>query len=158
MHRSVFAPAVALLFCAVIVSTAFAQAKPAAQSSAPKPAAQTSPPPAAPAKFVAPVKGVATIEVLRGPSKKVGKELVTPLKIRNTSKGSIALLKIDELWYNKKRDMVTAGDFRYKKPFMPGEIIDVEIHSPIVGEPDVSQLTFTHANGKVEFKAVKKFE
>jgi hypothetical protein len=158
MHRSVFAPAVALLFCAVIVSTVFAQAKPAAQSSAPKPAAQTSPPPAAPAKYVAPVKGVATIEVLRGPSKKVGKELVTPLKIRNTSKGSIALLKIDELWYNKKRDMVTAGDFRYKKPFMPGEIIDVEIHSPIVGEPDVSQLTFTHANGKVEFKAVKKFE
>ena len=150
MHRSVFAPAVALLFCAAIVPTAFAQAKPATQSSPP--------PPAAPAKFVAPVKGTATIEVVRGPSKKVGKELVTPLKIKNTSKGSIALLKIDELWYNKKREMVTAGDFRYKKPFLPGEVIDVEIHSPIVGEPDVSQLTFTHANGKIDFKAVKKFE
>jgi hypothetical protein len=150
MHRSVFAPAVALLFCAVTVSTVFAQAKPAAQPQTPPPA------PAAPAKFVPPVKGVATIEVMRGQSKRVGKEIITPLKIKNTSTGSISLLKIDELWYNKKRDMVTAGDFRYKKPFLPGEIIDVEIRSPVVGEPDVSQLTFTHANGKVEFKPVKK--
>ncbi|HEX2458079.1 MAG TPA: hypothetical protein VHI99_30570 [Vicinamibacterales bacterium] len=148
MHRSVFAPAVALLFCAVTVSTVFAQAKPAAQPQTPAPAA--------PAKFVPPVKGVATIEVMRGQSKRVGKEIITPLKIKNTSTGSISLLKIDELWYNKKRDMVTAGDFRYKKPFLPGEIIDVEIRSPVVGEPDVSQLTFTHANGKVEFKPVKK--
>jgi hypothetical protein len=148
MHRSVFAPAVALLFCAVTVSTVFAQAKPATQPQTPAPAA--------PAKFVPPVKGVATIEVMRGQSKRVGKEIITPLKIKNTSTGSISLLKIDELWYNKKRDMVTAGDFRYKKPFLPGEIIDVEIRSPVVGEPDVSQLTFTHANGKVEFKPVKK--
>jgi hypothetical protein len=148
MHRSVFAPAVALLFCAVTVSTVFAQAKPAAQPQTPAPPA--------PAKFVPPVKGVATIEVMRGQSKRVGKEIITPLKIKNTSTGSISLLKIDELWYNKKRDMVTAGDFRYKKPFLPGEIIDVEIRSPVVGEPDVSQLTFTHANGKVDFKTVKK--
>ena len=150
MHRSVFAPAVAFFFCAVTVSTAFAQAKPAAQT--------TPPPPPAPAKFVPPVKGIATIEVIRGQSKKVGKELVTSLKIKNTSKGSISLLRIDELWYNKKREMVTAGDFRYKKPFLPGEIIDVEVRSPIVGEPEVSQFTFTHANGKVEFKPVKKFQ
>src|SRR5262249_25710369 len=156
--RSVFAPAVALLFCAATVSSVFAQAKPAAAQAKPA-TAQTSPPPqAATAKFVPPVKGTATIEVMRLPSKRVGKEIVTSLKIKNTSTGSISLLKIDELWYNKKRDMVTAGDFRYKKPFLPGEIIDVEIRSPIVGEPDVSQLTFTHANGKIDFKAVKKFE
>lgn len=158
MHRSVFAPAVALLFCAVTVSVVFAQAKPPTQT---KPATQPAPPttaPSAPAKFVAPVKGTATIEVMRGQSKKAGKELVTPLKIKNTSTGSIALLKIDELWYNKKREMVTAGDFRYKKPFLPGEIIDVEVRSPLVGEPDVSQLTFAHANGKVDAKTVKKIE
>jgi hypothetical protein len=154
MHRSVFAPAVALLFCAAIGPSVFAQAKPAAATQT-KPA--TAPPaPAAPTKFVPPVKGTASIEVMRGQSKKVGKELITPLKIKNTSTGSISLLKIDELWYNKKRDMVTAGDFRYKKPFLPGEIIDVEIRSPLVGEPDVSQLTFTHANGKIDAKTVKK--
>jgi len=150
MHRSVFAPAVALLFCAVTVSTAFAQTKPPAQTAPPAPAA--------PAKFVPPVKGTATIEVMRGQSKKAGKELITPLKIKNTSTGSISLLKIDELWYDKKRVMVTAGDYRYKKPFLPGEIIDVEIRSPLVGVPDVSQLTFSHANGKVDAKTVKKIE
>jgi len=147
MHRSVFAPAVALLFCAVTVSTAFAQTKPPAQTA-----------PAAPAKFVPPVKGTATIEVMRGQSRKAGKELITPLKIKNTSTGSISLLKIDELWYDKKRVMVSAGDYRYKKPFLPGEIIDVEIRSPMVGAPDVSQLTFSHANGKIEAKTVKKIE
>ena len=75
--------------------------------------------PAAPAKFVAPVKGTATIEVMRGQSKKAGKELITPLKIKNTSTGSISLLKIDELWYDKKRVMVTAGDYRSGSPSCP---------------------------------------
>ena len=52
--------------------------------------------------------------------------------------------------------MVTAGDYRYKKPFLPGEIIDVEIRSPLVGVPDVSQLTFSHANGKVTPKRSRR--
>ena len=52
--------------------------------------------PAKRAAYIPPVKGVATIEVIQGPSKRVGKEMVTVLKIKNTSKGSINLLKIDE--------------------------------------------------------------
>ena len=151
MNRHAFASALVLLCCAVTAAPAFAQAK-----AAPPPPAAT--PPASHAKFVAPVKGVATIEVIRGQSRRVGKDVVTPLTIKNTSSGSINLLRIDELWYNKKREMITSTTERYKKPFLPGEVIQIELKSPIVGEPDVSQLTFAHANGTVNAKTVKKFQ
>jgi hypothetical protein len=151
MNRSALAPAVASLLCALISWPSAAQVKPAAPTTA-------APPPAAPAKWVAPVKGIATIEVMRGTSKRVGKELVTSLKIKNTSSGSINLLRIDELWYDQKREMVTTGTERYKKPFLPGEIIDISVKSPIIGQPQLSQFTFSHANGKIEAKTVKKFE
>jgi hypothetical protein len=150
MNRSAFASTVALLFCTVTVSSAFGQVKAVAPTTAPAPAA--------PAKWVAPVKGVATIEVVRGPSKPVGKELVTPLTIKNTSAGAISLLRIDELWYNKKRDLVSSATERVRKPFLPGEVIQVSLKSPLSMDADVSQLTFTHANGKVDFKSVKKFQ
>jgi hypothetical protein len=161
MNQLMFAPAVAFVLCTAIASTAVAQSKPAVQSkptAQSQPAAQNTSAPAAPAKWVPPVKGVATIEVMRLPSKRVGKELITGLKIKNTSTGSINLLKIDELWYNKKREMVTTGTERWRKPFLPGEIIDVTVKSPLVGEPDISQFTFSHANGKIEAKPVKKIQ
>lgn len=145
-----FAPAIVLLCSVLTAPSAFAQAKPASSP----PAA----PAAAPGKFVAPVKGAASVEVIRGQSKRVGKEIVTPLTIKNMSTGSINLLRIDELWYNKKREMITSTTERYKKPFLPGEVIQIELKSPLVGEPDVSQLTFSHANGTVNAKTVKKFE
>jgi len=47
------------------------------------------------------VKGIATIEILQGPAKVVGKEIVTTVKVKNTSKGSINLLKADQEWYDK---------------------------------------------------------
>ena len=65
--------------------------------------------PAKPAKYIAPVKGLATIEVIQSPSKRVGKEMVTVLKVRNTSKGTINLLKADEYWYDKDMKIVTSA-------------------------------------------------
>lgn len=153
MSRLAFAPVLALLACTAVASPAFAQAKPAAQ-----PAAPTTPAPAAPAKWVPPVKGTATIDVMRVGSKVVGKELVTTLKIKNTSTGSINLLRVDELWYDEKREMVTSATERYKKPLLPGEIIEMNLKSPIIGKPVVSQMTFQHANGKIEQKTVKKIQ
>ena len=149
MNRPVFAAAVTLLFCSVTAGSAIAQVKTAA------PTSQSA---AAPAKWVAPVRGVATVDVLRLPSKVVGQELVTELKIKNTSSGSISLLKVDELWYNKARQLVSSATERYRKPFLPGEIIDITLKSPLSKDADISQLTFSHANGKVEFKGVKKME
>jgi hypothetical protein len=165
MKRTAFVSVLAFGVAVVFAGSAFAQGKPttsASQTQA-KPTTGSPPPPApaAPTKFVPPVKGTATVDFMQVRSKVVGKEVVTELKIKNTSSGAIHLLKVDELWYNKKRDMITNGTERYKKPFMPGEIITLEIKSPVIGSPaalDVDMFTFAHANGKVDAKKVKKLE
>lgn len=146
MNRLVFAPALALVLCAGSAAHAFGQAQPAA------PAA---PAPAEKAKFVTPVKGLATIEVLPGESKFVGKEIVTIFKIRNTSKAPIALLKLDEYWYDKAGKLVSTDTQRYRQPFMPGEIIEITTRAPAASGAARAQRTFEHANGKVDAKAVK---
>ncbi len=95
---------------------------------------------------------------MRVGSRKVGNDLVTTIKVKNTSTGSINLLRVDELWYDEKREMVTSATERWKKPFLPGEIIEMQLKSPILGKPVVSQMTFQHANGKIEQKTVKKMQ
>jgi hypothetical protein len=149
MHRAAFVPAAAILVCALSTG-AFAQA---ARSAAP-----TAQAPAAKAKWVAPVKGIATIEVIKGDSKKVGSDIVTKLQIKNTSSGSIALLRVDEDWYNRAQKAVSADTQRYTKPFNPGEIIEITMRSPAKPDLYISAVTFTHANGKVMAKGVKQFK
>ena len=129
--------------------------------SAPLAVAQTPPQaPAQKAKFVPPVKGWATIEVQRlGNSKRVGKELHTSLKIKNTSKGSINLLKIEQYWYDKGTKQVSFGEYRHKKaPILPGEVVEVVVPAPDAPGINRDMLIFSHANGKVDAKQVKKIE
>jgi len=163
MNRCLSASAIVLVSC-LSASPAFAQAK-----AAPPPAAKattagpTTPAPAAPAKWVAPVKGTATIEVVRGPAKVVGKEVVSTFKLKNTSTGSINLLRADQDWYDrgdgKQRALVTSGTGMYRKPFLPGEVIDFEVRAPLNGsaKPDIDRVIFSHANGKIDAKPVKSF-
>lgn len=152
MTRSAFAPALALFVCAATVSGALAQAK----STAPNPAPQAQAP-AARAKWVQPVKGLATIEVIRGNPKQVKNEVWTVLKIKNTSSGAIALLRADEYWYDTSRKLATGDTYRHRQPFNPGEVIEVTMKSPIKPNLTQSQVSFEHANGKVQAKSVKKF-
>lgn len=148
MTRRVFASAFAVLLSLASVSQVFAQAT----AAAPQP-----PSPPARAKWIPPVKGLATIEVIRGASRRVGNEMVTTLKIKNTSKGAIALLGIEEYWYNKERNQVSYDEQKVKKLFNPGEVIEVTSRAP--WKPDLynSQFAFSHANGKIDAKSVKKF-
>ena len=118
-------------------------------------AAQT-PPAAQKAKFVPPVKGVATIEVLQQSPKRVGKDMVTVYKVRNTSKGSINLLKADEYWYDKNTKIVSGTTYAHTKgPILPGDIVEITLASPYNAQMRQNQVIFAHANGKVEAKAVK---
>ena len=112
--------------------------------------------PATPAKYVRPVKGTATIDVLKSPSKRVGKEIVTVLKVKNTSSGAINLLKIDEYWYSAKGEMVSAGQYAHRKaPILPGEIVEITVKSPDKPGAQRNQMLFRHANGEVKATPVK---
>jgi hypothetical protein len=149
MNRSAFAPAVTLILCATIVSSASAQAQPAAP---------TTPAPATKAKFATPVKGEVTVQVIPGTSKYFGKEIVTTYKIKNMASGPVALLKLDEYWYDKGGKMVSTDTRRHLQPFQPGEVIEITTRAPAMPGALNKNVTFSHANGKVTAKAVKKFQ
>lgn len=112
--------------------------------------------PAQPAKYIPPVKNTATIEVLQTPSKRVGQEMVTVIKVRNTSKGSINLLKADEYWYDKNTQIVSGSQYSHKKaPIQPGEIVEITLKSPLKPGMQRNQILFRHAYGEVKATAVK---
>ena len=130
------------------------QAKPAAAQAKPEaPAAQ----PAAPAKFVPPVRGEAELGYLKPVTKRSGTEIVTTIKVKNLSKGPIAGLKVDEYWYDKAGDPVTGDSFRYRKPLLPGEVIEVTLRTPVNPKMDRNSYQFAHANGEIKTKKMTKF-
>jgi hypothetical protein len=169
MKRFAFASSVMVLLAFGAVSV-LAQAKPA-QAPAAKattqqaPAAKATPTttqqaPAAPAKFIKPLKGTADIQFIQMPSKKVGSDIVTVLKIKNLSTAPVALLKVDEYWYNKANPpaVITGDSEAWRKPFMPGEVIELTMKSPWKAEVGASQYQFSHAGGQVKLKRVSKFD
>jgi hypothetical protein len=152
MNRRFAFIAAACLFVASIPSAAWTQAqKPAS-------AAPTTATPAAPAKFIPPIKGQGTVEFTQAKPQRVKGEIVTKFKLKNTSKGAIALLTVDELWYNTKREIASNGTYRHRAHLQPGEVIEFEIKSP--EKPDLysNNLIFKHANGTIDAKRVPKLQ
>lgn len=152
MKRSAFAPALTLCLALGVATTAAAgQATPASTSGSP---------PAAPAraKFATPIKGDVPVQVIQGRSTFVGNEIVTTYKIKSMASGPIALLKVDEYWFDKDGKIVTTDTQRHRQPFQPGEIIEITTRAPKMPGATRSQAQFSHANGKVTAKGVKKFE
>jgi hypothetical protein len=130
---------------------------PGSFAQSPAPAAATTAAPVAKARMTTPVKGTAYVEVIQGPPKKIGPDMVTVSKVKNVSNGPIAGLRIDEYWYNQKLVQVTGDTQRVRAPIAPGEIVEITTKSPIKPDLYKSTLMFNHANGKVTAKGVKKF-
>jgi len=159
MKRFAFASSVIVLLAFTAVS-AFAQAKPAQATPAKATTPTTQQAPAAPAKFIKPLKGTADIQFIPSQPKKVGADIVTVLKIKNLSTAPVSLLKVDEYWYNKANPptVVTGDSQAYRKPFMPGEVIELTMKSPWKADLGASQYQFSHAGGQVKLKKVTKFD
>ena len=148
-HR-MLACAGALLLVAHVAGAG--QAKPAA---APAPAQA----PASQAKFVPPVRGQAEVQMLKPAVKRTGNEVVTTIKLKNMSKtNSIVGLKVEDFWYDKEGNPVTGYQYRHKKPLLPGEIIEVTLHTPVNPKMNRNQYKFEHANGTVKPPVVPKLE
>jgi hypothetical protein len=149
-RRSVFF-AIALVLSASAPASVYAQAKPA-------PAGTTAAaPPAAPAKWVPPQKGEVTLDFTQGKAQRVKGEIVTSFKVKNTSKGSIALLSVEEIWYNTKREIASSGIYRHNKSLLnPGQTIEFTISSPDKPNLYTNMLQFRHANGTVKPTKVPK--
>lgn len=122
-----------------------------------KPAAPQAAAPAAPAKFVPPIRGEAQVSMTKPVTSRTKDEIVTKFKVKNPSAtGSIAGLKISEFWYDKGGNPVSGDEFRYRKPLMPGEVIDVELRSPVNAKMASSQYKFEQSNGSIKPNVVPK--
>ena len=158
MKRVAFASCVMVLLA--LAAPVFAQTKPTKAPAAKGTTPTTAQAPAAPAKFVKTLKGTADIQFMQISSKKIGPDIVTVLKIKNLSPLAVSLLKVDEYWYDKSTPpkVVTGDSQPWRKPFLPGEIIEVTMRSPFKPNLFMSQYQFSHAGGKVDVKRVTKFE
>ena len=155
---AVFAAVCAISFLTSV--PALAQTKPdATPAKETPPTAKVTPStataPAAPAKWVPPIKGTGTVEFI-DTRRRVKGAVETTFKLKNTSKGAIALLVVEELWYNAKGEIASNGTYRHRQLLNPGEIIEFTITSPDKGSLNSNNLMFKHANGKIDPKRVKK--
>jgi hypothetical protein len=148
MTHRVPVAALVLLLSVVFSAPLFAQAQPAVPAQSPPPAA---------AKWIAPIKGVATVQVVRGKPRRVGNDVVSILKVKNTASGAIALLSVEEFWYDQKGKVISGDSYKVKRLINPGEIVEVTTKSPWREGMYSNQFMFTHAHGKVEAKLVAKF-
>ena len=139
----------------VMATAASAQTKaPAAKTAAPAAASQ---PAAAPARLAPPLRGDVELGYTKPVNKNDGKFITTTFKVKNMSpSGAIAGLKIDVFYYDKGGNPVSGDSFRYRKPLQPGEIIDVELKTPINKNMQTSNYKFEHANGGIKPKLVPK--
>lgn len=155
MSRSALTLLAAVTSSVFLSSAAFAQA---AKPAAPTQASPTQAAPPAKAKWVAPVRGTATIGMLKPVTKVVGDEVVTKIKLKNMSNGAIALLRIDEYWYDKQGTMLPGDTQRVKKPILPGEVVEIELKVPKNPKFFQNQYKFSHANGDIKVESLKKIE
>jgi len=108
-------------------------------------------------RFVPPIRGTANIEILAPKTTIQGNDVVTQLKIRNASLGAIAMLRVDETWYDKAGNAMPGDTQRVRQLFMPGQVIDLELRVPKNSKFYTNNFQFSHANGKIEVKQVKSF-
>lgn len=109
-------------------------------------------------KLIAPVRGEATLDITKPDTKLVAGEVVTKMTVKNTSKGAIAGLKIEENWYDKGGNPVGGDTYRHPRPLKEGEVISITLKTPRTPAMNSNQYQFSHANGSVKTKIVPKIE
>ncbi len=150
---------VVLLSCLSFIPAAFAQTKTAAKKDATATTTTTAPvsPELMKARMKPPLRGTASIEFIVSKPKVANGEVQGVIRVKNVDSAPIVGLKIDEYFYSHQQE-VSACTARVRSPIAAGEIVDVPISCPNPKEPvDNNNLVFTHANGKVQPKPVKKF-
>jgi hypothetical protein len=109
-------------------------------------------------KFSPPIRGEATIDIVKTPTRREGTTLVTKIVVKNTSNAPIPRLKVAETWFDKDGNMIPGGEAVINGLLQPNEVQTLEIRTPVNLKMAQSQLQFTHANGSVKPKSVKSLD
>ena len=147
--RHLFAATVATALCAGGVSLS-------AQAPAPKAPEMKSV--LAGKKFMPPIRGEATVDFVKSPTRREGSTLVTRITVKNTSPGPIPRLTIDETWYDKNNNLIPGGKGVVNGLLQPDEVQVIEIRTPVDPKMATSMLQFSHANGTVKTRATSRLD
>jgi hypothetical protein len=104
------------------------------------------------------VKGMAELGILQPVTKVEGKEVVTTIKVKNLSKGTIVGLKVEEYWYDKDGNPLPGDSKRLTQPLAPGAQSTIVLRTPVNTKMDRNNYVFTHDNGKVHTTVYAKFQ
>ena len=114
--------------------------------------------PVTPTKWVETLKGDADIQyIMSKPIVRKDGTIETSFQVKNLSTKAIARLTIEEFWYDKSGNPVSGDKKFLKKPLLPGEVGTVLLETPRQPNMDRNSYKFSHANGNVKPKSVKKF-
>ncbi len=111
-------------------------------------------------KFMAPVRGQAEIEYTPAVTAREKESVITKIAVKNVSTAPIARLAVNDTWYDKSGDVLTAGRGVINGLLQPGETQTITIETPFKPgmNPQQRKSLFSHANGDVKVHPVKKFD
>ncbi len=101
-----------------------------------------------------PVRGVARVQILTE-TRVEGNEVISMIRARNVSRGSITRFTASEYWYDDQGNATPGGSRTHRKPFLPGEVIELELRTRKNEKFYQNQFEFSHANGDVRATVVK---
>lgn len=130
-----------------VAGTLFAQEPPAPQAATP-----------GKARFVTPYRGTAEVE-FTAPKTVVDhktNQVTTTIQVKNITKGNIIRLTVEEFWWDKAGSPVTGGKDWCRKPLASGEVYTFTIVTQRDPKMFRNNYKFSHANGDVKPKSVKK--
>ncbi len=104
-----------------------------------------------------PVRGLARVQILAPETKVEGNEVISTIRVRNVSKGSITGFTVSEYWYDEQGNATPGSSRTYRKPFMPDEVIEMELRTGKNAKFYQNQFEFSHANGEVRARVVESF-
>jgi hypothetical protein len=109
-------------------------------------------------KFTPPIRGEATIDIIKQPTKREGQTLVTKIQVKNTSSAPIPRLKVAETWFDKDGGMIPGAEAVINGLLQPNQVETLELRTPVNLKMVQSQLQFSHANGTVKPHPVKTMD
>ena len=101
--------------------------------------------------------GLARVQILDPETKVEGDEVVSIIRVRNISRDWIVGFTAQEHWYDDEGNAVRGDRQTYRKRFMPGEVIELELRTRKDPKFYQNQFEFSHANGDVKAVIVESF-
>lgn len=102
--------------------------------------------------------GMAEVGILQPVTKVEGKVVVTTIKVKNLSKGTIVGLKVDEYWYDKDGNPLPGDSKKLSEPLAPRATSTIVLRTPVSPKMDRNNYVFSHDNGKVHTTVFAKLE